>query len=171
MQHGPERRLITPSPRFQHSSDLVNDKLKTIRKLNGAVILATQSPRDALNSPIAHSIIEQCPTQIFMPNTKADDADYVTGFKLTEAEAMAVRRDLVQAGPEGGRRFLLKQGDASVACELNMSGLDDLRAVLSGNNNTVPFMHKLMRELGPEPADWLPTFRRDWRKATARAAA
>ena len=40
--------------------DLVNDKLKTIRKLNGVVILATQSPADALRSPIAHSIIEQC---------------------------------------------------------------------------------------------------------------
>jgi len=171
------RRLVVAIDEFWKAlmdaafRDLVNDKLKTIRKLNGAVILATQSPRDALNSPIAHSIIEQCPTQIFMPNTKADDADYVAGFKLTEAEATAVRRDLVQAGPEGGRRFLLKQGDASVACELNMSGLDDLRAVLSGNNNTVLFMHKLMRELGPEPADWLPTFRRDWRKATARAAA
>ncbi len=147
--------------------DLVNDKLKTIRKLNGVVILATQSPRDALNSPIAHSIIEQCPTQVFMPNDKADAADYRTGFKLTEGEFEAVSQDLVMPGADGGRRFLLKQGNASVACELNLSGLDDLRAVLSGTNRTVPLMERLIRELGPEPDAWLPAFRQQFRQAAA----
>jgi type IV secretion system protein VirB4 len=81
--------------------DVVNDKLKTIRKMGGAVILATQSPRDALNSPIAHSIIEQCPTQILLPNDRADEADYIDGLKLTRPEFRAVREDLTQ----GGRRF------------------------------------------------------------------
>lgn len=167
------RRLVVAIDEFWKAladeafRDLVNDKLKTIRKLNGAVILATQSPRDALNSPIAHSIIEQCPTQVFMPNVKADEADYRDGFKLTEGEFLAVKEDLVQAGPDGGRRFLLKQGDASVACELNLSGLDDLRAVLSGTNKTVPLMERLVRELGPEPEAWLPAFRREWRGVAA----
>ena len=167
------RRLVVAIDEFWKAladeafRDLVNDKLKTIRKLNGAVILATQSPRDALNSPIAHSIIEQCPTQVFMPNNKADEADYRAGFKLTEGEFLAVKEDLVLAGPDGGRRFLLKQGDASVACELNLSGLDDLRAVLSGTNKTVPLMERLMRELGPAPEDWLPAFRRSWRRVAA----
>lgn len=167
------RRLVVAIDEFWKAladeafRDLVNDKLKTIRKLNGAVILATQSPRDALRSPIAHSIIEQCPTQVFMPNVKADAADYRDGFKLTEAEFQAVREDLVLASPDGGRRFLLKQGDASVACELNLSGLDDLRAVLSGTNKTVPLMERLVRELGPAPEDWLPAFRRTWRQAAA----
>lgn len=147
--------------------DLVNDKLKTIRKLNGVVILATQSPRDALNSPIAHSIIEQCPTQVFMPNDKAAEADYRDGFKLTEGEFEAISQDLVMPGPDGGRRFLLKQGNASVACELNLSGLDDLRAVLSGTNKTVPLMERLIRELGSEPDAWLPAFRQQFRQAAA----
>ena len=55
----------------------------------------TQSPRDALNSPIAHSIIEQCPTQILMPNGKADAKDYRDGLKTDGARVPCmVREDL-----------------------------------------------------------------------------
>ncbi len=143
--------------------DLVNDKLKTIRKLNGLVILATQSPADALRSPIAHSIIEQCPTQILMPNSRADAADYRDGLKLTEPEFLAIREELAV----GGRRFLLKQGTASVACELDLTGLDDLVAVLSGREKTVRLMDRLIAEVGPDPAAWLPLFRRQWRDVAA----
>ncbi|HYH37632.1 MAG TPA: VirB4 family type IV secretion/conjugal transfer ATPase [Azospirillum sp.] len=143
--------------------DLVNDKLKTIRKLNGLVMLGTQSPADALRSPIAHSILEQCPTQILMPNARADAADYRDGLKLTEPEFRAVREEL----NVGGRRFLLKQGAASVACELDLTRLDDLVAVLSGRAGTVRLMERLIGEHGPEPEAWLPHFRRLWRSALA----
>ncbi|QCG93081.1 VirB4 family type IV secretion/conjugal transfer ATPase (plasmid) [Azospirillum sp. TSA2s] len=141
--------------------DLVNDKLKTIRKLNGLVVLGTQSPADALKSPIAHSIIEQCPTQILMPNPRADAADYQGGLKLTGPEFQAVREDLTV----GGRRFLLKQGTASVACELDLGGLDDLVAVLSARAGTVRLMERLIDEHGTEPDAWLPHFRQQWRTA------
>jgi len=143
--------------------ELVNDKLKTIRKLNGLVMLGTQSPADALRSPIAHAIIEQCPTQILMPNARADAADYRDGLKLTEPEFQAVREELTA----GGRRFLLKQGTASVACELDLGGLDDLVAVLSGRAGTVRLMERLIAEWGPEPDAWLPHFRRHWRTAAS----
>ena len=163
------RRLVVAIDEFWKAladagfRDLVNDKLKTIRKLNGAVILATQSPRDALNSPIAHSIIEQCPTQILLPNDRADAKDYRGGLKLTEPEFDAIREDLTQ----GGRRFLLKQGTVSVACELDLTGMEDFVAVLSGRDKTVRLMERLISELGPEPDDWLPAFKRDWRNVAA----
>ena len=143
--------------------DLVNDKLKTIRKLNGALILATQSPADALKSPITHSIVEQCPTQILLPNPRADAADYRDGLKLTEPEFLAVREDLTV----GGWRFLLKQGSASVACELDLTGLEDLVAVLSGRASTVRLMERLIAEQGAAPAAWLPRFRQAWQAAAA----
>lgn len=143
--------------------ELVNDKLKTIRKLNGLVILSTQSPADALASPIAHSIIEQCPTQILLPNARADAADYIEGLKLTEPEYLAIRDEL----SVGGHRFLLKQGRASVACELDLAGTDDLVAVLSGRARTVRLMERLISEVGSDPAAWLPHFRRQWRAAAA----
>ena len=142
---------------------IVNDKLKTIRKLNGAVVLATQSPADALRSPIAHSIVEQCPTQILLPNDRADPADYIDGLKLTRPEYEAVREELTS----GGRRFLLKQGNVSVACELDMTGMDDLVAVLSGRARTVRLMEELISEFGSEPEAWLPVFRREWRRVAA----
>jgi type IV secretion system protein VirB4 len=134
--------------------DMVNDRLKTIRKRNGALILATQSPRDALRSPIAHSIIEQCPTQILMPNPRADEQDYRAGLKLTETEFRMVREDLTI----GGRRFLLKQGTASVACDLDLSGAPDCIAVLSGRERTVRLMEQLIADVGDAPAAWLDEF-------------
>jgi type IV secretion system protein VirB4 len=163
------RRLVLAIDEFwkvlldQGFRDLVNDKLKTIRKLNGLVVLSTQSPADALRSPIAYSIIEQCPTQILMPNARADAKDYREGLKLTAAEYQAVREDLVS----GGRRFLLKQGNSSIACELDLSGMDDLVAVLSARTTTRRLMERLIADMGPDPAEWLPHFKREWRRVAA----
>lgn len=160
------RRLVVAVDEFWKAladpafRDMVNDKLKTIRKLNGVVILATQSPRDALNSPIAHSIIEQCPTQILLPNDRADAEDYVEGLKLTGPEFRAIREDLAQ----GGRRFLLKQGNVSVACDLDLTGLDDFIAVLSGRARTIALRDALEAQHG---AGWLEPFMRGWRSAAA----
>ena len=48
-----------------------NDHLKTIRKNEGVVLLATQSARDALNSPNAHTFQQQIPTKIFFGDESA----------------------------------------------------------------------------------------------------
>ena len=98
-----------------------------------------------------------------MPNDRADAADYVDGLKLTQSEYEAIREELTA----GGRRFLLKQGNVSVACELDLSGMDDLVAVLSGRARTVRLMEELVAELGPAPEAWLPAFRQKWRRAAA----
>ena len=67
--------------------DLVNDKLRTLRKLNSPMILATQSPRDALVSAISHTIREQCPSQVYFANGQAAWDDFGEhGMHLTEAE-------------------------------------------------------------------------------------
>lgn len=142
--------------------ELVNDKLKTIRKRNGALLLATQSPRDALRSPIAHTLIEQCPTQILMPNPRADAADYRDGLKLTEPEFRMVKDDLTS-----GHRFLLKQGVTSVACDLHLTGMDDVIAVLSGRESTVRLMERAVADAGGRPDDWLPEFHRRIKEAAA----
>lgn len=144
---------------------MVNDKLKTIRKLNGAVVLGTQSPRDALSSPIAHSLVEQCPTKVLMPNPRASAEDYRGGLKLTAPEFRMVREDLAACGGRGG--FLLKQGVHSVACDLDLRGMDDFVAVLSGRRSTVALMERLREAHGPEPGEWLPHFMARWREAEA----
>jgi type IV secretion system protein VirB4 len=134
--------------------DLAQNKLKTIRKQNGLMLFATQSPRDALNSPIAHTIIEQCPTQIFLPNSRGNHADYVDGFKLTEREYELIARELSVES----RRFVLKQGHNSVVAELNLNGFDDELAILSGRTANVELLDAIRAEVGNDVKDWLPIF-------------
>lgn len=134
--------------------DLAQNKLKTIRKQNGLMLFATQSPRDAIVSPIAHTIIEQCPTQIFLPNARGNHADYVDGFKLTEREYELIARELSVES----RRFILKQGHNSVVAELNLGGFDDELAILSGRTANVELADTIRTEVGDRLADWFPIF-------------
>ncbi|MBB4574565.1 VirB4 family type IV secretion/conjugal transfer ATPase [Rhizobium lentis] len=134
--------------------DLAQNKLKTIRKQNGLMLFATQSPHDAIVSPIAHTIIEQCPTQIFLANPRGDRADYVDGFKLTEREFELISREI----PVESRRFIVKQGHNSVVAELNLNGFDDELAILSGRTANVELADAVRAEVGDRREDWLPLF-------------
>jgi type IV secretion system protein VirB4 len=127
---------------------------KTWRKLNGVMAMATQSPADVLESPIARTLVEQTPTKILFPNPEASRADYVEGLGLTEREFTLVREALAP----GSRFFLVKQGHHSVVCKLDLKGLDDLLAVISGRKNNVVLAERLIAEVGPDPAAWLPRF-------------
>ncbi len=130
------------------------DGLKTFRKRNAMMVFATQSPADALKSDIAHSILEQVATQIMLPNPRGSRRDYVEGFSLTDAEFQLIREEL---SPES-RKFLVKQGHDSVVVELDLTGLDDELAVLSGRAETTPIAVETAAEFGPDPAAWLPIF-------------
>lgn len=155
------RRLIIFMDEFwkliedSYFEDLVQNKLKTIRKQNGFLVMFTQSPRDALRSKISHSLIEQTATKIFLPNPGADRDDYVEGFKLTQREY-----EIIKDLGEKSRQFLIKQGQNSVVAELNLRGFDDELAVLSGNTATSQLAERLVAELGDDPALWLPEFHR-----------
>ncbi|MFN3668438.1 MAG: VirB4 family type IV secretion/conjugal transfer ATPase [Brevundimonas sp.] len=135
-------------------TDLAQDGLKTWRKRNALMVFGTQSPADALRSPIAHAILEQCATQIFLPNAHAQARDYVDGFGLSHEEFRLVRDVLT---PES-HRFLVKQGHDSVVVELDLSGLDDALAVLSGRAETVALLDRLRAEVGDDYARWRDPF-------------
>ena len=130
------------------------DGLKTYRKRNALMVFATQSPADALKSDISHSILEQVATKIMLPNPFGARSDYVDGFALSEAEFKLVREDL---SPES-HKFLVKQGHDSVVVELDLSGLDDALAVLSGRAETTAQVDEIIAEVGSDPAIWLPLF-------------
>lgn len=130
------------------------DGLKTYRKRNALMVFATQSPADALKSDISHSILEQVATKIMLPNPFGARRDYVDGFALSEAEFKLVREDI---SPES-HKFLVKQGHDSVVVELDLSGLDDALAVLSGRAETTAQVDEIIAEVGSAPAAWLPLF-------------
>ncbi|MBJ7412080.1 MAG: VirB4 family type IV secretion system protein, partial [Phenylobacterium sp.] len=133
---------------------LAQDGLKTFRKQNAFLVLGTQSPADVLHSPIAHTIVEQCATKIFLPNPNAAERDYIDGFGLTEREFALVRDELSPAQ----HRFLVKQGLDSVVAELDLGGLDDALAVLSGRTETVDLLDQIRSRHGDDPARWMVPF-------------
>ena len=138
---------------------LAQDGLKTYRKQNAFMVFGTQSPADVLRSPIAHTILEQCATKIFLPNPQGSERDYVEGFGLTRREFALVREEL---HPQG-RQFLIKQGLNSVVAELDLSGLDDDLAILSGRTETVDLLDRIRARVGDDPAQWLEPFHRERR--------
>jgi len=133
--------------------DLAQNKLVTIRKQDGFLVMFTQSPAQVLSSPIAHAIISQTATKIFLPNPEADRHDYVDGFKVTEREY-----EIIKELGERSRRFLIKQGGKSIVAELNLRGFENELAVLSGNTRTSNIVEDLVQRLGDDPAVWLPEF-------------
>ncbi|HEV2702708.1 MAG TPA: hypothetical protein VGV09_13830, partial [Steroidobacteraceae bacterium] len=58
----------------------------------------------------------------------------------------------------GSRQFLVRQGNQSVVCQLDLKGLEPELAVISGRASSVERLHRLIDRLGPDPAQWLPTF-------------
>lgn len=143
---------LLDDPAFE---DLASNKLVTIRKQDGFLVMFTQSPQQVLQSPIAFAIVSQTATKIFLPNPEADRADYIDGFKLSEREF-----EIVRSLGEKSRRFLVKQGDSSAVCELNLRGFDDELAVLSGNTATAALCESVIATHGTDPAVWLPEFHR-----------
>jgi type IV secretion system protein VirB4 len=156
------RRLVVDIDEFWKAlgdeafRDLAQDGLKTYRKQNAFMVFGTQSPADVLTSPIAHTILEQCATKIFLPNPHAAARDYVEGFGLTRREFALVREELA---PQS-RQFLIKQGLNSVVAELRLDGLEDQLAVLSGRTETVALVDGLRARHGEDPAQWLEPFHR-----------
>ncbi len=140
---------------------LAQDGLKTYRKRNAFMVFATQSPADVLRSPIAHTILEQCATKIFLPNPQASAVDYIDGFGLSGREFELIREELT---PES-RKFLVKQGQDSIVVELRLDGLDDALAVLSGRAETVALVDRLRAKHGDAPEAWLPHFSAQRRSA------
>jgi type IV secretion system protein VirB4 len=130
----------------------IKDWLKTLRKLNGMVVFATQSVEDAVNSSISDTLIQQTATQIFLPNPKATDP-YRKAFMLSEREF-----NLLKTTDPGSRYFLVKQGKDVVVARIDLSGMEDIISVLSGRAETVGLLDQIRSEVGDDVETWLPIF-------------
>lgn len=116
--------------------------LKVLRKKNCAVVLATQSLSDAINSGILDVLVEQCPTKILLPNIEADlvgtkevpgPADMYAMFGLNEREieilkTMQAKKQYYYRSPLGRRVFDLGLGPLALSF-LSASSSDKLREV------------------------------------------
>jgi type IV secretion system protein VirB4 len=138
----------------------LQNRYKTIRKQNWFLICATQSPADAIRSRIAPTVIEQTATFVLLPNPQGKEQDYCEGLNLTREEFLTVKNL-----PEQSRRFLVKQGQNAVVCELDLAGFDDELAVLSGTTANVLLAERIRQRVGNDPATWLPAFHAERRLA------
>jgi type IV secretion system protein VirB4 len=67
----------------------LKDWLKTMRRKNAVVVMATQQISDIANSQIADVILENCPTKILLPNAEARNPgsrEFYTRVGLNERE-------------------------------------------------------------------------------------
>jgi type IV secretion system protein TrbE len=97
--------------------------LRTLRKKNAAVVLATQSLSEIASSPYRDVILESCPTKLYLPNAEARNPqtrELYQKFGLTDrqidiiAEA-APKRDYYYVSPLGRRLFQFALGPAALA--------------------------------------------------------
>lgn len=156
--------------KFKMTQDVMLKSLKTDRKRSGWMILTSQSPEDAINSPIFAAIVQQTPTKIFLPNPDAEyEGSYSrTGITYKEYE------ELVKL-PLDSRTFLIRQSRQSAFAKMNLYGFEDEMAVLSGSSDNVAILNDVLQELGNVSPDvWYPVFKervREARQAKRKKAA
>lgn len=127
--------------KYPRIAEEVKKILKSERKRYNFAILVSQSPADAIRSPIFEAIVEQTATKIFLPNPSAEYKGSYERCGITKTEFNRII-DL----PEKSRQFLVKQGHQSAIAKLNLRGFDDELAVLSGTSTNVELLHEIMQE-------------------------
>jgi type IV secretory pathway VirB4 component len=92
----------------------ITEAVKTWRKRNAAMILATQSSDDLERSEMLSVIVESCATKMFLANPGMDREAYRETFHLNETEA-ALIASLVPK-----QQILVKRPDFSKVINLNV---------------------------------------------------
>ena len=146
-----EAWIMLSHPTFR---DKIRDWLKTLRKANCAVVLATQSLSDAARSGLLDVLLEACPTKILLPNEEADKGgteavmgprDLYALFGLNEAEIELIKtgikkRHYYTISPQGCRLFELKLGPLALAFS-GVSSREDIariRALIAEHGEAWP---------------------------------
>jgi len=113
----------------------IEEWLRTLRKKNAAVVLATQSLSEIANSPHRDVILESCPTRLYLPNPEATNAatrEIYRRFGLSDRRIEIVaeatpKRHYYYASPLGRRLFQFALGPVALAF-VGAGSKDDLLA-------------------------------------------
>jgi type IV secretion/conjugal transfer VirB4 family ATPase len=138
----------------------LQDWLKTLRKRNVYVVFATQDVADAANSPIAHTIVQACPTKIYLPDEQANTPALATIYKsfgLTDTEisllAQATKKsDYYYKSVKGQRLFRLDLTPLALAF-VGMSSPSDQR-FLDDLERTTPPAQRAEKIVAYRQLDW-----------------
>jgi len=154
-----EAQAYLPDARFAAGFERFVTRL---RKGNGMLWLAMQQPQAVLRHPIGQALVSNSPTKLLFPNPAAEAEAYREGLHCTEGELEAVREGMLAAGKG---TFLVKREGGSFVARADLSSLPGHLAVLSGNPRRRALAHRIMAEVGEDPAAWVPEYRRRHREA------
>ncbi|ELA09259.1 VirB4-like protein [Moraxella macacae 0408225] len=144
---------------YKIPQDMMLDVLKTGRKRGEFMLLITQSPEEAVKSPIFPAIVQQTPTKILLPNPDAEYKNEQGGgysrIGLTQKEFNQLQKLALDS-----RTFLVKQGHQSSFNVLDLYGFDDEISVLSGTKANVYLLNNILAKFDKKPKSdvWLPIF-------------
>jgi len=140
----------------------IREWLKTLRKKRVAVVFATQSLEDVAASSISATLIESCPTQVFLPNPRAlepSSADLYHGFGLNRRQLeliafAAPKRAYYWRQPQGQRLFDLRL--SGVALALCGAGSPEDQALIDAvlsRSDAVGFAREFLKAKGVQDVD------------------
>ena len=120
--------------------DYILEALKTWRKRNAVMILATQSSDDLLRSEMLATVAESCLTKFFLSNPRMDSEAYgkffiSTGPKPSEIRSLIPKKEL-----------LLKQGNSPKSCASTWT---------RKATGSIPTIHTRTEEGGDARSVWL----------------
>jgi type IV secretion system protein TrbE len=90
------------------------EAVKTWRKKNGAMVMATQSSDDLLSSEMLPVVVESCPTKLFLANPGMDREACRRAFHLNDTETELIAKLVPK------QQFLLKQPGVAKVLQLNV---------------------------------------------------
>ncbi len=126
--------------------DKIQDWLKTLRKKNAVVLLATQSMADIKESPIASAILQSTATKIYLPNSEAGNEGMRQFYEYAGLNSREI--ELLQAGtPKRDYYVVQRLGRRMISFRLGPVALAFLGA--SGQRDRAR-IDALAQEHGPE---------------------
>lgn len=123
--------------------DRIRTWLKEMRKANVAVVLATQSLSDVVDSPITPVLLESCFTKIFLPNagaktTTASEQYKALGLNAAQIDLVASlvpKQDYYVTKPEGQRVVNFDFGPLTLSLVGRTSIVESTRAAASAKRD------------------------------------
>ncbi len=142
---------------FPTTANQILDSLKTGRRRDEFIVLVTQSPEDAIKSPLLPAILQQTPTKIYLPNPDAeyspnDGGGYVR-FGLNTKEF----HKLKSLGQQS-RMFLIKQGSQSSLARLDLTDMEEYISLLAMASDDFHVLEEAKERSGEHPDHWIPEF-------------
>ncbi|MBO9708003.1 MAG: conjugal transfer protein TrbE [Caulobacter sp.] len=112
--------LILEDPAFAAQ---LREWIKTLRKKNGVAVFATEALIDLDANPVVATILDSCPTRIFLPNARAAEPRSRTVYRrfgLNDRQIEIIsratpRRDYYCQSRQGNRLFELGLGEVALA--------------------------------------------------------